>query len=509
MKKIISVFLLMAMVLGICGCAGDGEQAASGVRTTTQQTEETQPTEDISVDEPFSFTVPEVFSVGYSRVNMDPLESVALDGYGNPTTRYCQEITDSIYSTATAVCDGEGNIAVLLNADIISVPESLTAEVREAITESTGIPGSNIVISGTHSHSVPSLSSVSEANARQYTRTYECMVQSIQEALLDMKPVTSVSTGSIEATGLNFIRHYTMEDNTTGEVTVVGDNFGSTTGKTYTGHTADADPTMHLVRFTREGGQDVVMINWRAHPHFTGGSSVFNLSSDYIGPFRQAFEDQTGALFIYYQGAAGNVNEKSRISQENSTTDYRVYGALLADYAMEALDNNMTEVEPGTVEVAVTDVYGDINKTMNAYYYEAKGVQVVWSETNNFSQAVAAGTSGVIRSPYHANAIVANYSRTKEKDGKMELTGIAIGDYLAFVTFPGEAFDTISEYVEENSPYSMTLFIGYANHHIGYLPNRYAFSYTSYETDITRFVEGTDEIVQSAYVELLEGLAAD
>ena len=60
--------------------------------------------------------------------------------------------------------------------------------------------------------------------------------------------------------------------------------------------------------------------------------------------------------------------------------------------------------------------------------------------------------------------------------------------------------------MEEGSPYEKTLFIGYANHHIGYLPSEFTYTYTSYETDITRFVQGTDGQVIETYLEMLNTL---
>ena len=86
------------------------------------------------------------------------------------------------------------------------------------------------------------------------------------------------------------------------------------------------------------------------------------------------------------------------------------------------------------------------------------------------------------------------------------MNAVSIGDSFAFVTFPGELFDTISVGVEEGSPYETTMLIGYSNGHIGYLPSAYAFEYTCYETDITRFAEGTGEIVRDQYISMLESL---
>ena len=42
--------------------------------------------------------------------------------------------------------------------------------------------------------------------------------------------------------------------------------------------------------------------------------------------------------------------------------------------------------------------------------------------------------------------------------------------------------------------------------HVGYLPAAIAFEYTSYETDITRFVQGTGEMVRDEYIRMLNEL---
>ena len=235
---------------------------------------------------------------------------------------------------------------------------------------------------------------------------------------------------------------------------------------------------------------------------------MYNMSSDYVGPFRDGVEDLTGANFLFLQGAAGNINEKSRISEENRTTDYRAYGAIMADYTVQCLKNNMTEVSSDTLRVQTSTIYGEINKLDTNLYYLAKSVDSVFKTTGDATSAMALATDGSIQSVYHASAVVKNYDRTTETDGKMDLTAVVIGDSFAFVTFPGEAYDSISVRVEDNSPYSTTMFIGYCNGHVGYVPDEYAFEYGCYETDITRFVMGTDVEIVDAYNKLLNSISA-
>ncbi len=486
MKRVFSVLLLMALVFGLMAC-GDGSAQKKEVPAATGAEE--------------ILTAVDTFSVGFCKLKMNPQTSAALVGYSNTKFRWANNILDDIYTCAMAMADGNGNCVIVINADIISVAETLTNEVRVAISQKTHVPEEHIMLSGTHSHSLPDISSTDIPESVTYRAlVVERIVESAVKAVEDLKPAT-MFTGSIETQNMNFIRHYEMSDGS-----VVSDNYGTTVGKTYLGHTAQADPTLHVVRFEREGAKDIIIGNWRAHPHFTGGVEKYDMSSDYIGPFREAVEDQTGAHFLFLQGAAGNVNEKSRIATENRTTDHRVYGAILADYTLECLEGNMKQVSTDRIGVSVNTIYCDINKASDHLYYYAKEVNTVFQATGDQTAAMEYGESYGIHSVYHASATVANHSRTKEVDGKMLLTAVSVGDDFAFVTFPGEAYDTISVRTEEGSPYGMTMFIGYCNHHIGYIPNDQAFSYGCYETDITRFVQGTDSVVVDQYIAMLEEL---
>lgn len=480
MKKILVFAVLLSMLLCFGGCKEE-EQVSQA---------------------------PDTFSVGYSKVCIDPRESVPLAGYGNHQFRYCQDIIDSIYATAVAISDGHGNTVVLINTDLITQDTGINQMVQIKVGDATGITREQIIVTCNHSHSVPDPTmSGEEASVRYKEQVIEQIAQAGIEAVADLKPAT-VSYGSAETVSMNFKRHYYVQDKNTGEISVYGDNFGSSSGKVITGHTADVDPTIYVVKFAREGGEDVLLCNWRAHPHFTGGSAVYNLSADFVGPFRDALEAKTGAKVVYFQGAAGNVNESSRISSENLTnSNYQSYGNMLADYAVEAMEN-MTETEPTTISFLQSEFNGQINHDMDHMYIQAREVQAVWSSTADKTQTMAVAEPYGIRSPYHANAIVANHNRTDEEDGVMTFNAIEITPEFAIVTFPGEAFDTIGTRVEEASPYDLTLFFGYAYHHIGYLPDEQTWEYTSYETDITRFVRGTDGQVVDFYLNMLETLSA-
>ena len=491
MKKCFALILSVLMVLSIMGCSTPAKEAATPAGDTEAE---------------FQLEV-EGFQVGFSRQICNPTAPLPLQGFGNVERRYFTEILDDMTFTCVAISDGEGNHILWITHDLIQSNWNFAYPIMQVISAKTGIPESNIFISACHSHSVPSEGGGKlnpEASAEFKAGCIDAIINASLEALADRKPA-EMYIGSAETENLNFTRHYyhITED---GEKLYFGDNFGTRVINATTQHATEVDETMHLLKFTREGGKDVIVANWRAHPHYTGGSTKTQLSPDYPASFRDALERQTGAHVAYYQGASGNVNSFSRIPSEIRTSDNRAGGAMMAEHAMDGLKNNMTKVDTGTIQVKHMDFYGEINHSMDHLVAQAEIVQSVWTATASWTECGPYMYDYGIRSPYQANAIIKNAKRTKEKDGLIRLNVVAIGDDFAFATYPGELFDILSVQMEEASPYATTMLVGYSAGHVGYLPAAIAFEYTSYETDITRFVQGTGEMVRDEYIRMLNEL---
>lgn len=254
--------------------------------------------------------------------------------------------------------------------------DPIATEGRKRVCQATGLPEDRVFIAGTHSHSAPA-----------YTRSeFDCigwyvekllkgLEQAAAGAMADLKPAR-IFTGSIETENLNFVKHYKMRDNTTGEISCIGDQYGTDKGKTSVDHMTKADPTLHVVQFVREGGKDVVIANFCAHPHFTGGYTKYDLSSDYIGAFRMALEAMFDCHAVYFQGACGNLNSSSRMSGERRYTNCRSYGMALAASAVECLGKYMKPVVPTPIKTKQLQFYANINHTMNHLAQEG---QRIWA----------------------------------------------------------------------------------------------------------------------------------
>jgi len=84
-----------------------------------------------------------------------------------------------------------------------------------------------------------------------------------------------------------------------------------------------------------------------------------------------------------------------------------------------------------------------------------------------------------------------------------ELDVVTIGDQMAFVSAPGELWDSVSVEMERRSPFPMSMTLGYANGDRKYFPHGLGCTYRSYESDYARLVLGTADKVIDIWTEAL------
>ena len=435
------------------------------------------------------------YRVGYARADITPTEPVPLMGYGNPIHRISGPVLDPLYATCVAIGDESGNTVLMIGID--STVPNYTGYIREEASKATGVPEEQIVINVTHTHSAPDMDA-KHPGVDAYKPIYkEGCVKAAVEAFADMKPA-ELYYGSIETQGLNFVRHYRMDDGSFG-----GDNFGDWSNHHAVANATEVDKTMHLLKFTRENAPAVLVMSWRAHASITGGSKKPDVSADFIGSVRKYLEKQTGCKFAYWQGCAGNVNPRSRIKEQDCTRDYIEFGKLLGDFALKGLETVQKQpYAPIRFEKYVFS--GKINHTQDHLVEKATEIKNYYTETNDWDGAKAMGAPYGIRTPFLAGAIIKKSKMGATWD--ITLTGFSLNDNLAVIGACHEMFDTTGQYVEDHSPFKNTISLGYTNGQIGYMPTAYAWLYTCYESDTTRFAPGVAEDIAYEQLQLLKRL---
>ena len=437
MKKIFCLMLCLLMLTAVfSGCNTQGGE-------TTGQTEAPK--------------LEHVLQVGYARADITPTVSIPLSGLSNSVVggsaydRYSEDVKNKLYATCIALTDETGYTILLFHVDQLYAYEAYITPAKMKILRATGVPGPQILVCSTHNHSSPVISST-EGPLQDYIDFMAVqMNQAAIDAMADRKPA-EMYISSIDAKGLNCIRHYKMADNT-----VAGDNFGTFKNNTIVGHYREVDSTMQLIKFTREGGKDVVLMNFQGHPR---GHSEYRYSilSD-VDEVRKNVEAKLDCHFAYFLGASGNVNSKSRVASENLAATYVEHGVKMGEYAEKAAEN-FRKVQTGSIKLLYNE---------------------------------------------YAGTAIANDGTTRP----IPMFAFAIGD-VGFVTAPYEMFCESGEAIKEGSPFKMTFVSSCSNGSLSYIPSAITFSYgeayKSYEEKMTQFVPGTAELLVTEYISMLNQL---
>src|ERR1051325_7729604 len=87
--------------------------------------------------------------VGAAEVAISPPAGTPMAGYYS--TRLSTGVHDDLHAKAIVIASGNQR-AALVACDLVGVPPAVVEEARELIRSATGIPGGNVMISATHSH---------------------------------------------------------------------------------------------------------------------------------------------------------------------------------------------------------------------------------------------------------------------------------------------------------------------------------------------------------------------
>ena len=412
MKKWISLLLVVILALGLCAC---GSETAKN---------------------------PEHFSVGYAKTDITPGGSVPLAGTGNYDKRLSNQVMDKLYAVCIAFADTQGNRVLLFTLDMLNSYENVIYPLRERIAEETGVPYSNVLFTASHTHSgtAQDLDGVGTVAAANIEFMDKC-AQAAKDALADLKPAEMFGSFT-RPEGLNYVRHYVMKDGT-----YLGKSVGSFTTDQINGHVHKADNLLQLVKFVREGGKDVVLINWQAHYWGATKMNDCGISADYPGILRSELESRQDCNAAFVLGGSGNLQSYSYIPGETLAASYVEHGKLLADAAEKAFDS-FQPLETGNIVLQE-----------NLYVAE-----------------------GAIQ--------------------EIPLYAFGFGDF-GMVTVPFEIFDTHAREVREASKYPYTFYATCANDRCGYLPDEASFDYVTYEAGTTEYPKGMGETIRDVMTEMI------
>jgi len=429
---------------------------------------------------------------GFSRVDITPMLGIGMGGYYIP--RYVEGVRDNLEINALALAYDEEKV-VLLSVDHCGIFTEPVTHFRKHVSEVTGLPMEAVFIHSTHTHTSAFLNKDSEDELEQdyYRFVYRRMADAAQMALEDMKPA-KMGYGTGQAPNVAFVRRFRMKDGS------VMTNPG-VDNPNIVAPIGDVDERVSVVRFDREGAENIVLTNFANHPDTVGGCMI---SADWPGFVRRTVERSLDNVkCIFFNGAEGDVNH----------VNVHPTGGYLNDMFMDFDDVARGYEHARYIGRVVTG--GVLQAYDKVKYIEVDGLRYMkhsiripsnmpkkedMAEAHRIHDLHEAGKDEEI--PYTGmmlTTVVAEAARMIRLEHgpeyfDMQLYGIAIGK-VVLLGIPGEPFTGIGRGLKEAEGWDMVIPTCLTNGVQGYFPMKDAYDEGGYEARSSEFAAGVAELM--------------
>jgi neutral ceramidase len=397
-------------------------------------------------------------------------------------------VLDPIFVRAL-VLDNGSTRAALVAVDAGAIPGELYDKVSARAAAELDIPASQLLISASHTHSVP---------FRLAAGVEETILRALRDSIARLQPAR-VAWG----TGVSYIN-------------VNRDRIDPTTQRWWEGPNYDgpSDKTVAVVRVETPGGEPIaVYYNYAVHGVITGTLDL--ISGDIPGAASRYVEESLGggAVALFASGAAGDQNP----IYFNQT--YELREIRIAEYAERGEDIS-NAMPPGGQGLDRSNprvqLLMDQQKRMNETLGQMLGEEVLHVMREGLEKPAADAT---LRG---AQASVSCPARRRTDTGRAGTAGtyvdagevaiglgvLRIGDvYIGAVN--AEVYNGIAQRLKRESPFKHTMLSTLTNGmaQTGYIPSDEAFGYNVFTVLNSRLKPGCAEVgIVDGLLELTSGL---
>ena len=432
---------------------------------------------------------------GYHKIKVTPPLGLPVPGYF--AQRTSDGIVSDLFVRCTAFALGEKK-ALVFSLDALSLNAQAFEIVSNMITEGTGVEADGIYITCVHSHTAFRVVKPSD----EWTDTdiflrwlFKQFVTCAQLALEDLKPCT-VKSAKGEAKGVGFIRVYRMKD---GSVRT-NPGFGN---PDIVEPLSRQDDQVQLLRVVREGGSEILMVNFGTHSDTVGGSKYCADWPGYLcDTLENTFDGQADAMVLV--GAQGNSNHMDFFMPQG--TPYKGV-ELYAKRMARVLAGEVLKIYDTAVEHAPSLAYGSRIAKVGKNDYDpatvpmAQEIVDLYKKYGNYNEPIFA--TYPMKVP-EANRIINNLSRPEFFE--LRVSGMKISG-IGLIGIPGEPFVSIGMDIKENSPLETTWVTSQTNGGQGYYPDALAFAQKDgYERTSSPFAPNCAKVLTEEGIALLNEL---
>ena len=438
----------------------------------------------------------ERLSAGYYKVKVTPPLGLPVPGYF--AQRTSDGILSDLYLRCTAFASGEKK-ALVYSIDAISLNAQAFEIISKMVSEFCGVEADGIYITCVHSHTAFRVTKPSDelTDTDVFLRwLFKQFCTCGQLALEDLKPCT-VKMAKGEAKGVGFVRVYRMKD---GSVRT-NPGFGN---PDIVEPLSQQDHQLQLMRVVREGGSEILMVNFGTHSDSVGGSKY---CADWPGYLCDTLENAFGgnADAMVLVGAQGNSNHMDFFKPKGTPYKGVEYYAkpmarVLAGEVLKIYDQ---AVETGENTLSYGHHIAKVGK--NAYdpatVPMAQELVDLYKKFGNYNEPIF--ETYPMKVP-EACRIINNLSRPEFFE--LRVSGLNVAG-VGFIGIPGEPFVSIGMDIKAQSPLENTWVTSQTNGGQGYYPDALAFAQKDgYERTSSPFAQNCGQVLIEEGLALLNEL---
>jgi hypothetical protein len=425
-----------------------------------------------------------MLQVGFGIGDITPKVGMGMPGGFQP--RAGKGVRDALIASACVVHDGTRSVA-LVGTDTIAIDKSTVTQAREQIAQKTKVPGPNVLVGSSHTHSGgPATTLPGDPGEPEYEAI---LVKGIVEAVTsawNSLHAAELGIGTGRAEGLAFNRRFLMRDGR--EITHPG--------KPGTPHHAEIvrpagpdDPDLGILAARGPDGSILgIVAHFTCHSTVVGGDQF---SPDYAGYLRKHLKKRYGEHLpvVFLLGACGDITQVDNTSTANEFgPDYAdMMGQALAAEAIRTI-GRLSWRKEAPLAVAVETAPCAIRPEPDAEAEKPPfGLGSAWDE--EFAR----------ERKYVAE------ERARTPVIPCEVQAIRVGP-LGIATNGSEYFCDFGLRIKACSPLKPTWVVSLANEYIGYVPTAHAFAAGGYEQRTARSSKLAPDAGQKLLMAALRGL---
>lgn len=355
-----------------------------------------------------------VFDVGMAKTDITPnaaeisTKKVFLGGHMGkfPNDRYATAVHDPLFARAVVISEPKGKTVGIVSLDLPGLSNRSIKRIKELVTEAVGLPGDQLYVSMTHTHSAPDMQGLWGGVPSSYAERLESLA----------------ATAVVEAYRARVA------------ATIHASDSQIPNGNRRNWDVVDSSATLLDFRKVEDGSRVGVLVNFGSHPVLVSEKSPL-ISRDYCGVLVDVLEQKLGGQAIFVNGIVGDVTPTWH---ERDFEGVQSYGQALA-------------------EIVATSVARQ----------ELVGPAVVVSSKQNWIHTV---TNAQLKLAFLLGLLKYDIIRGPDRSIQLDLRGsyFRIGDSVQAAVFPGEALTRIGMPIKEAMKSKYRLFLGLSGDSVGY-----------------------------------------